>query len=318
MICGCSFLKKSLAEERYRINSSSRDDKYSTLGSSEGLIKDRINSVCFSRDGKCLATGSSDGGIYVSPFSSNVWPPTPLLFQVWEISTKFVRNAFKRDSGSIHSLDLSPNGRFLVSAYDNSIRLWNMRDGAGKFLTEDNPTFIDDPCYSSTVFCPDGRYVAASHRDGVVRVWDVRTGQLMRRVKAHMCRAYGVVFMPDREGLLSAGKDMTLKYWDIGTLYISRSGGSSQTTNSVDGCVSAVEEQTRSKRKFSGHKVQSPFVCFHPAHSYFLCSFHRIPSALLPSRLTADGLHLARMITASVYGTLALRRRNVPSTMSTK
>ena len=98
------------------------------------------------------------------------------------MSTKFVRNAFKKDSGFIHSLDFSPNGRLLVAAYDNFIRLWNIRDGAGKFLTEDNPTFLNDPCYSSTVFNPDGRYIAASHRDGIVRVWDARTGRLMRRV----------------------------------------------------------------------------------------------------------------------------------------
>lgn len=127
-----------------------------------------------------------------------------------------------------------------------------MRDGAGKFLTEDNPTFLDDPCYSSTVFSPDGRYVAASHRDGVVRVWDARTSRLTRKVKAHMCRAYDVVFMPDRKGLVSGGKDMTLKYWDISSLYPTPSRGTSQTTNYLD---SHLDEQTPPEREFSGHKV---------------------------------------------------------------
>jgi WD40 repeat protein len=162
-------------------------------------------------------------------------------------------------------------------------------------LSEGNPTHLDNPCYSSADFSPDGRYIAASHRDGMVRVWDARTGQLMRRVKAHMCRAYDVMFMPNRKGLVSGGKDMTLKYWDLSSLYHNtRIRGRSQTTDSLDGHVSAVEEQTRPIRQFSGHKVRSshlPSFAFHETQRC-LHSFNRILSAALQSHPMAGGIWL--------------------------
>jgi WD40 repeat protein len=79
-----------------------------------------------------------------------------------------------------------------------------------KYLTEDNPMLLDQPHYRSAVFSPDGRYVAASHRDGMVRIWCVRTGQLRRRVKAYMNWVNDIAFMPDGKDLVSGRRDKTL------------------------------------------------------------------------------------------------------------
>ena len=98
-----------------------------------------------------------------------------------------MRNAFKGHTRHINSLNFSPNGRLLVSTSgDNTVRLWNMHDGATKLLNEENTIFLDEPFYSSAIFSPDGRYVAATHSDGMVRIWDVFTGQLTRTIKAHI------------------------------------------------------------------------------------------------------------------------------------
>ena len=125
-----------------------------------------------------------------------------------------------------------------------------MRYGSAKILSEDNPTILDDPCYRSAVFSPDGRYVAASHRDGIVRIWDVCTGQLMRRLKAHTEWVNDVAFMPDGKGLLAGSNDSTLKYWDISTLYTPRLEARSQTR---DNSHVEASEQTR---EFLGHQVR--------------------------------------------------------------
>jgi len=218
-----------------------------------------INAVCFSPDGKYLATGAQGGAILVWSFCKRC-PHVFIFLQIWEINTKYVRNAFKGHTRFIFTLDFSPNGRLLVSASDdNSIRLWNMHDGATKLLKEENPTFLDNPCYPSAVFSPDGRYVAASHRDGMVRIWDVYTGQLARRMKAHTYWASYVAFMPDGKGLVSEG-DHKLRYWDVSSLDSTRFGTRSQTTR----ISSRMEEQTwLPEREFVGHEVSWFYYDFH-------------------------------------------------------
>ena len=173
-----------------------------------------------------------------------------LVLQVWKINTKYIRNAFKVHTGSqwVLSLNFSPNGRLLISASpDNTLRLWNMRDGAAKVLTDDDPTFIDEPCFTSAAFSPDSRTVAASHRDGMVRIWVVCTGQLIRKVMAHVNWAWGLAFMPDGKGLVSGGGDDIMRYWD---------------NNSLDTQFGA---QMRPQRKFLGHKVLSDLLPVNPA-----------------------------------------------------
>jgi len=215
--------------------------------------EDHIIAVCFSPDGKYLATGAWDGTILVYPFSKQC-PHIFIFLQIWEINTKYVRNAFKGHTRHLLYVNFSPNGRLLVSASnDNTVRLWNMHDGATKLLTEENPTFLDDPCYISAVFSPDGRYVAASHRDGMVRIWDVYTCQLTRRWKAHTDWASHVAFMPDSgKGLVSGSWDHKLRYWDVSSLDSTWFGTRSQTTRTP----SEVEEQTwLPEREFVGHEV---------------------------------------------------------------
>lgn len=143
------------------------------------------------------------------------------------------------------------------------MRLWNIRDGASELLTEDSPTFLDNPCYTSAIFSPDGRYVAASHRDGVVRIWDARTSTFLRRVRAHVDWVFDVRLMPDGKGLLSGSADRTLGYWDIGSLYTTRFSPKSSMRKRLPREVTGVEEQTRPERRFLGHTVRSFYSTSH-------------------------------------------------------
>jgi WD40 repeat protein len=231
---------------------------------------------------------------------------------------KYVRKGFKGHTGyGIWSLDFAPNGRLLVSTSykDNTVRLWNMRYGAATIFADHNARSLSDDYYTSAVFSPDERYIAASHTDGMVRIWDVRTGQLMRRVNAHMGWVNCVAFMPDGKGFVSGGWDGMLKYWNISTLDPTPFRARSLTRNDSQGHVSEVDEQTQPEREFSGHTVRT--LSYFSYHSpFYLLPFSRILSTPLPSTLTADGLLLARSIKLSVSGILAMQQCNVSSAIA--
>lgn len=70
---------------------------------------------------------------------------------------------------------------------------------------------------NSVAFSPDGQLVASGSDEHSIRLWDVRTGKLLRTLTGHADRVYSVVFSPDGQLLASGSKDTTVKLWDVRT-----------------------------------------------------------------------------------------------------
>src|SRR5262245_65230365 len=70
-------------------------------------------------------------------------------------------------------------------------------------------------------FTPDGtKLVSGSgfpYGDGTIRVWDVKTGKELQKIKAHQGNVDNLVLNKDGKRALSSSGDKTAKLWDLET-----------------------------------------------------------------------------------------------------
>ncbi|MEV3923468.1 protein kinase domain-containing protein [Actinomadura coerulea] len=117
-----------------------------------------VSSVMFSRDGKVLASGSSDDTV-----------------RLWDVATRTPIGApLTGHNDVVDSVVFSPDGKTLAtcctsSTEDNTVRLWDVatRTPSGRPLTVHNDT-VD-----SVAFSPDGKILATSSDEKTGRLWQL-------------------------------------------------------------------------------------------------------------------------------------------------
>jgi WD40 repeat protein len=101
---------------------------------------------------------------------------------------------------------LSPRALVVQPAFVKGLRSWTVetRRHRGYIVT--------------FVVSPDGKQFATGGLDGIVRVYEVETGQLVRALVGHGSYVYGLAWSPDGNTLASAGSfDLTARLWDMRT-----------------------------------------------------------------------------------------------------
>jgi WD40 repeat protein len=86
-------------------------------------------------------------------------------------------------------------------------------------------------------FSPDGKLLASSGNDNLVRLWDPQTGREVRRLEGHTGWVNTVTFAPDGKTLASGSADGTVRLWDTATGKELRLFGNRQPNLGIRGMV---------------------------------------------------------------------------------
>ncbi|MCL4457350.1 MAG: caspase family protein [Nitrospirae bacterium] len=179
-----------------------------------------IKSVALSPDGIYALSGSADKTI-----------------KLWVVATGRELRTFQ-DTGRVESVAFSPDGKSVVSASGSGFKFWDVSTG------REVKTFVTSRNYEGergyTAYLPfhfvlssDGRYILSAGRyvdmdrggyqrggdqiEKLVRLWDAKTGRLIRTFEGHRKWVSSVALSPDGKYALSVSEDKTLKLWDVST-----------------------------------------------------------------------------------------------------
>ena len=99
---------------------------------------------------------------------------------------------------------------------------------------------------SSIGYSPDGNTLASGSDDRTIKLWDARSGELLRTLEGHTSFVESVAFAPDGNTLASGSWDKTIKIWDA------RSGALLRTLEGHRNWVSSVAFAPDGKTLASG------------------------------------------------------------------
>jgi WD40 repeat protein len=190
-----------------KVNGDLNDPKVTSIDKGDG----EVNGLMFSPDGKYLAMARANSEV-----------------RVWDAAGKKEKFVLTGHKASANGVAFSRDGKLLASVSgdpilkpdrpvgDSELKLWDMT--TGKELPIHKQGNIRGKCIA---FSPDGRTIATGGMDGLIRLWDVLSGDeettLTPRHEAgkQPPAVTGIAFTIDGKTLYSVDEAGVLKSWQV-------------------------------------------------------------------------------------------------------
>ena len=155
------------------------------------------------------------------------------------VTVRVSPHVFKGHTGNIWSVDITPDGRYALSAsVDSTLKLWDLETGKEIRTFRGHTNAV-----TGVDLSPDGRSALSTGWDNTLRLWDVESGRQLRSFSEFTGNTSAVQFSPDGRHALSAGKDYGLGLWDVETGKKIRTLGTKVTKGKTGGLFSEFLEK---------------------------------------------------------------------------
>ncbi|MCZ6691280.1 MAG: hypothetical protein O7H41_16965 [Planctomycetota bacterium] len=165
-----------------------------------------VNCVAFSPDGKMIAAGGA-GAVPFDEMSR---------LGIWDVSSGEEITRLRGLPAEVQALAFSPDGKTLAAGggdpgTGSSVHIWDVESGRHRLELASHGSGV-----TAVAISPDGSMLASASWDRTILIWDLATGDELRKLelRAGENAAYGLAFSPDGKTLASANYDRTVRLWD--------------------------------------------------------------------------------------------------------
>ncbi len=151
-----------------------------------------VSAVGFSRDGRSVFTGAYSAGV---------------VYQ-WDAQSGENIQQFTASAAAIYHLIVSLDGEHVIGGGNGGVTAWNIISGAQIWDYHGAGFSVD-----IAALAPDGSVLATAGTDGMLRLWNPETGEVLRQLKGFDAVPYSLDFSPDGSRLITNGGNNQLQLW---------------------------------------------------------------------------------------------------------